>query len=60
MFHLANIDDKPVFIKCAPQECDFYYVEILAGRLYVGYLYTVIDKEALKNKKNAPEWKEYK
>jgi hypothetical protein len=29
------------FIKCGLTECDVYYSEILAGQLYVGYLYTI-------------------
>lgn len=59
-FYLGNIEKYPVYVRCNYLECDFYYSEILAGRLYVGYLYTVINKDSLENKKvTAPDWKEY-
>lgn len=39
--YLGNILGNPVYIKCGDHECDVYYTEILAGKFYVGYLYTL-------------------
>ena len=46
LFHyLGPIGVYMAFIKCGLTECDVYYSEILAGQLYVGYLYTINKKK---------------
>lgn len=55
-FYLGNVSTFPVYVKCKSNECDLYYVEVLAGRLYVGYLYTLINSSEVKT---TPEWKEF-
>ena len=38
---LGPVGDYMAYIKCGLRKCDVYYSEILVGRLYVGYLYTL-------------------
>ena len=38
---LGPVGDYMAYIKCGLTKCDVYYSEILVGRLYVGYLYTL-------------------
>jgi hypothetical protein len=38
---LGPVGDYMAFVKCGVTQCDVYYSEILAGQLYVGFLYTI-------------------
>ena len=62
LFYIGNVGNFPVYVKCSAEECDIYYAEVLAGRFYVGYLYTLINEQTLnklKKNKSTPDWKEY-
>jgi hypothetical protein len=43
---LGPIGDFMSYIKCGLRVCDVYYSEILVGRLYAGYLYSLNDNLA--------------
>lgn len=55
--YLGNAGSLPTYFKCGDTECDVYYAEVLAGRFYVGYLYTLnnsdIDSQDNKFKESA-------
>ena len=51
--YLGNVGPLPVYIRCGEAECDVYYAELLAGRFYVGYLYT-LTAEDVQNDSNLP------
>lgn len=53
LVYLGNILGNPVYIKCGDFECDVYYAEVLAGKFYVGYLYTLTSDDLPDDEPNA-------
>lgn len=41
MHYIGPVGSFMTYIKCGQTSCDVYYCEILLGRLYVGFLYTI-------------------